>query len=119
MTVSHQPAAHTGRSSAPVSAKSLVGSLAQFFPDAMPLHLGVRVETKGPAVEQTVIEFGTADEVIFASTLPLEFGERLTISTSDKSLDAEVEVVALQVQAGSAAVAARFLERVPNWIVKR
>jgi hypothetical protein len=118
MTVSQQSAAHTGESSSAVPAKSLVGSLAQFFPDAMPLHLAVRVETKG-VFEQTVIEFGTTDEVIFASALALEFGDRLTISTSDKSLEAGVEVVALQFQGGAAAVAARFLERVPNWIVKR
>jgi hypothetical protein len=119
MTVSQQSAAHIRHSASAPSAQSLVNALAQFFPDAMPLHLAVRVETKAAEIEQTVIEFGTGDEIIFASALQLEFGDRLTISTSDKSLEAELEVVALQFQGGAAAVAARFLERVPNWIVKR
>lgn len=92
-------------------------SLAQFFPGAVPLRLPVRVRAGG-AEEQTVIEFGTADEVMFASTLPLEFSARVTITNSDASLTATAEVVAMQFCEGRAAVAARFVERVANWIVK-
>jgi hypothetical protein len=105
------PAAQTTRGALPVL-------LAQFFPDATPVRLPVRVEMANGAVEQTVLEFGTAEEVIFSSTLPLEFGDTLTISNSDKSLVAQAHVVALQFHGGATAVAARFSQRVPNWIVK-
>lgn len=100
------------------SQADVVQSLAEFFPEAAPLRLAVRVETESGATEQTVIEFGTADEVVFGSRLPLEFGDRLRISNSDGSLVASAHVVALQFHAGEAAVAARFSERVSNWIVK-
>jgi hypothetical protein len=97
---------------------SLVGSLAQFFPAATPLRLVVRVETDGGTAEQTVIEFGTANEVMFASRLALEFGDRLRLSNADESFVATANVVALQFHAGEAAVAARFSQRVPNWIIR-
>jgi hypothetical protein len=96
----------------------VVQSLAEFFPGAAPLRLAVNVETESGAAEQTVIEFGTAEEVVFGSRLPLEFGDRLQISNADGSLAATAHVVALQFHAGEAAVAARFSERVSNWIVK-
>lgn len=97
---------------------SLVGSLAQFFPAAAPLRLMVRVEMDGGTAEETVIEFGTANEVMFASRLALEFGDRLRISNADESFVATANVVALQFHAGESAVAARFSQRVPNWIIK-
>jgi hypothetical protein len=71
-----------------------------------------------PAEEATVIEFGTAREVFFASALPLEFAEKLRIQNSDRSLDVEVQVVAVQYHEGQLAVAARFIGDVSNWIVK-
>jgi hypothetical protein len=101
-----------------VAPGTAAGSLAEFFPQAAPLRLPVRVEMDNGAAEQTVIEFGTADEVMFASRLALEFGDVLTIRNSDGSLLAKAQVVALQFHAGEAGVAARFVERVPNWIVK-
>lgn len=68
--------------------------------------------------EHTVIEFGTAREVLFASTLPLEFEDRLRLVNSDGSLDADAAVVAVRYREGSKAVAARFLAEVGNWIIK-
>jgi hypothetical protein len=97
--------------------RAVAQSLAQFFPGAVPLRLPVQV-CAGGVEEQTVIEFGTANEVMFASTLPLEFSERVTITNSDSSLTATAEIVALQLCEGRAAVAARFVEPVANWIVK-
>jgi hypothetical protein len=67
--------------------------------------------------EATVIEFGTPQEVLFASVLPFEFAE-LRLQNADGSLDAEGSVVALQCLNGRTAVAARFTRDVPNWIVK-
>ena len=68
--------------------------------------------------ESTVIEYGTPREVLFASSLPLEFADKLRLRNSDGTLDAEACVVALQYNAGRTAVAARFTHAVPNWIVK-
>jgi len=64
-----------------------------------------------------VIEFGTAREVLFACTTPLEFADVLRLRNSDGSLDTEASVVAVQYHPGATIVAARFLHAVPNWIV--
>jgi hypothetical protein len=92
--------------------------LAQFFPGATPVRLPVRVIHEAGESEQTLIEYGTSQEVLFASGLPLEFGERVRVRNADGSLDAEAFVVALQFQSGHTAVAARFAHEVSNWIVK-
>lgn len=68
--------------------------------------------------ENTVIEFGTSREVLFACTTPLEFADVLRLRNSDGSLDTEASVVAVQYHPGTTIVAARFLTSVPNWIVK-
>ncbi len=65
-----------------------------------------------------MIEFGTAQEVIFASSLPLEFEDRVRLMNSDGSLDARATVVAVRYHEGRKAVAARFLGEVGNWIIK-
>jgi hypothetical protein len=57
-------------------------------------------------------------EVLFSSTLPLEFADKLKVQNSDGTLDAEASVVALQYTNGRTAVAARFTQEVSNWIVK-
>ena len=100
--------------------ESLVGRLAKFFPDATPVRIPVRVTglATGSCSEQTVIEFGTPREVLFASNLPLEFADKLRLRNSDGSLDADACVVAVQYQNGKTAVAARFARDVANWIVK-
>jgi hypothetical protein len=69
-------------------------------------------------LEETVIEFGTAREVLFACATPLEFADVLMLRNSDGSLDIKASVVAVQYHPGATAVAARFLNSVPNWIVK-
>jgi hypothetical protein len=94
--------------------------------------LPVKVVLEAGESEQTIIEFGTAQEVLFASALPLEFGQRLRVCNVDASLDAEACIVAMQcppqhtittgagmpAQNGYTAVAARFTEQVSNWIIK-
>jgi len=71
-----------------------------------------------PCNESTVIEFGTPREVLFASSLPLEFADKLRLQNSDGTLDAEASVVAVQYDNGCTAVAARFTRQVTTWIVK-
>ena len=104
------------------SRESSTAKLAKFFPDSTPLRIAVsltRVDGKGSlARESTVIEFGTPHEVLFASTLPLEFADKLRLRNSDGTLDAEACVVALQYNGSRTAVAARFTQEVANWIVK-
>jgi hypothetical protein len=96
--------------------------LAKFFPEASPVRIPIRltrvVDEGNAGTESTVIEFGTEREVLFSSTLPLEFADMLRLQNSDGTLDAEASVVALQYTSGRTAVAARFTQVVSNWIVK-
>jgi hypothetical protein len=48
----------------------------------------------------------------------MEFGDRLRLTNRDGSLDAEAEVMAVQVSASETLVAARFTAEVHNWIIK-
>lgn len=95
-----------------------VAKLARFFPEAVPVRIPVRV-TRGALSENAVIEFGTQREVLFASGLPLDFVDKVRLENSDGSLNTEAEIVAMQLHNGNAAVAARFVGDVTNWIVKR
>ncbi|HEX8816231.1 MAG TPA: hypothetical protein VF753_12080 [Terriglobales bacterium] len=111
----------TGTAVAASARVESTSKLAQFFPNATPVHIPVRLTRIGsgqPFSETTVIEFGTAHEVLFASTLPLEFADKLRLQNTDGSLDTEACVVALQYNAGRTAVAARFVRDVSNWIIK-
>lgn len=111
-----------GTASARSSQTSVVGRLAKFFPQATPVRIPVTLtrvgSESGAFSENTVIEFGTPREVLFASSVPLEFSETLRLQNSDSSLDAEASVVAVQYHNGWTAVAARFTREVANWIVK-
>ena len=101
--------------------QTCVQKLAQLFPQVSALRLPVRVITMGTGKkrleERTVIEFGTAHEVLFGSSLPLEFEDRVRIVNSDGSLDAKATVVAVRYHCGRKAVAARFVGTVQNWII--
>jgi hypothetical protein len=104
--------------------ESCVAKLARFFPEAVPVHIPVRVTRMGAngvsaLSENAVIQFGTPREVLFASGLPLDFEDKIRLENSDGSLDTEAEIVAMQLHDGNAAVAARFLRDVTNWIIKR
>jgi len=105
-----------------VAEQTCVEKLAQLFPNASPMRISVTATTvtsrRRRLQEQAVIEFGTAREVLFASTLPLEFDDRLRLVNSDGSLDARATVVAVRYHAGRKAVAARFDGEVRNWIIK-
>lgn len=70
------------------------------------------------AVQDTVIEFGTPNEVLFMVAQPLEFADHVLVESRDGTLRAEASVVAVQYHPERTVVAARFLKPVPNWIVK-
>lgn len=109
---------------APVRAahESTTAKLARFFPNATPVRIPVRLsrveEENSIAGENTIIEYGTSSEVLFTSSLPLEFADMLRVQNADGTLNAKACVVALQYNGRRTAVAARFTEHVPNWIVK-
>jgi hypothetical protein len=105
-----------------------VEKLAQFFPDAIAVRIPVRVTglgargsaAAGKALEEsTVIEWGTAREVLFASELPLEFDDQVRLENSDGTLKIVARVVAVQYHNGRTAVAARFTHPISNWIIQR
>jgi hypothetical protein len=102
--------------------QTCVEKLAQLFPNASAVRIPIRVLTIGGQKrrlqEQTVIEFGTAQEILFSSALPLEFEDRIRLLNSDGSLDANATVVAVRYHDGCKAVAARFVGDVDNWIIK-
>jgi hypothetical protein len=103
---------------------STVADLARFFPEATPVRIPIQLTRTGTlpgggrVQENTVIEFGTCREVLFACATRLEFADVLRLRNSDGSLDTEASVVAVQYHPGTTIVAARFLNAVPNWIVK-
>lgn len=95
--------------------------LAQFIPDGTRVKMPVEVSRlSGGSSEpvRTVLEYGTAREVIFRCGVPMEFGDRVRLTNRDGSLDAEAEVTAVQISASETLVAARFTAEVHNWIIK-
>ena len=112
-----------------------VGRLARFFPDATPVRIPVRlshakdnagngsVDPQVPrngwkALPETVIEYSTPNEVLFAVSYPLEFADHVLVESRDGSIHAEASIVAVQYHPERTVVAARFLKPVSNWIVK-
>ncbi|MGB0044303.1 MAG: hypothetical protein WCF61_01200 [Terriglobales bacterium] len=116
----------------------IVGRLARFFPEATPVRIPIKLsrthihadgngngnsngntrENENVFFQNTVIEFGTPHEVLFVVDHPLEFADRVLVESNDGSLHAEASVVAVQYHPERTVVAARFLQQVPNWIVK-
>jgi hypothetical protein len=105
-----------------VGTETCVEKLAHLFPNASAIRIPVKVVSLAtatrPLQEQTVIEFGTAHEVLFASGLPLEFEDGVRVVNSDGSLDTRAVVVAVRYHEGRKAVAVRFTGEVRNWIIK-
>jgi len=122
---------HQATAIARAAESEFVGRLARFFPEATPVRIPIRLshDAQADAADQgipqswsrlpdTVIEFGTPQEVLFAVSRPLEFGDHVLIESRDASLRVEASVVAVQYHRERTVVAARFLKPVPNWIVK-
>lgn len=117
-----------------------VSRLARFFPDATPVRIPIRLSRaqedahsngngngndQNPvapcawrALQETVIEFGTPNEVLFTVAYPLEFADHVLVESRDGWLHAEASIVAVQYHPERTVVAARFLKPVSNWIVK-
>jgi hypothetical protein len=113
----------------------MVSRLARFFPEATPVRIPIKLshingndnkrangdgighEDDTVFIQNTVIEFGTPREVLFAVDCPLEFADRVFVESKDGALHAEASVVAVQYHPERTVVAVRFLKYVPDWIV--
>jgi hypothetical protein len=99
-----------------------VAALARLFPGAVPVRIPVCVSKANAAstelAEQTVIEFGTAEEILFVTTLSLDFDDTVRVCNADGSLNTVAKVIAMRLHHGRMAIAARFLQGVANWIIK-
>ena len=106
----------------PIEPAECVEELARFFPGIMQVRIPVRVckgrDVNAAPAEQTIIEFGTADEVLFVSGLPLDFEDIVRVRNADGSLDIVAKIIAMHLYHDKMAIAAKFLEDVPNWIIK-
>jgi hypothetical protein len=106
----------------PIEPAECVEELARFFPGAVQVRIPVRVckgrSGKTASAEQTMIEFGTTEEVLFASDLPLDFEDIVRVRNVDGSLDLTAKIVAMHLYHDKMAIAAKLLEGVPNWIIK-
>jgi hypothetical protein len=69
--------------------------------------------------ESTFIEFGSQENVIFVSTLPLEFADHVRLEAERKAYTAEAIVVAVQYHEGRKAVAVRFLNGPCAWVTQQ
>ncbi len=100
---------------------STVGKLAEFFPEATPVSVPVRLRATdaagNPFSQETQIEFCTSREVLFAAAVPLEFQERILLESACGSFTADASVAAMRCDNRRRAVAARLARRVPNWIL--
>ena len=103
--------------------QTCVEKLAQLFPDRVTCALarardGARERRQRHLQEQTVIEFGTAHEVLFASVLPLEFEDRVRLAEfrwlARRRRDRRCCSLSRWPQSGGA----RFVGEVGNWIIK-
>ncbi len=96
--------------------------LAKFFPKLPAVRIPVRIlplragSTAARMQEATLVEFGSAEYVIFSCTLPLEFDDRVRLSRDGVNHSAEAAVIALQYHEGRKAVAVRFLEGPCEWM---
>jgi hypothetical protein len=118
--------------------QDIVSRLAKFFPEATPVRIPIKLsrtrnnainnatgngdasarENDSAFIQDTVIEFGTPREVLFAVNRRLEFADCVLLESKDGALRAEASVVAVQYHPERTVVAVRFLKQVPNWIVK-
>jgi hypothetical protein len=103
-------------------AQSCVDQLARFFPQASPARLQVQVTAirSGNAKlrERATIEFAAVDCAIFASTLPLEFDDRVRLERDGKFRNTDAIVIAVQYHAGRKAVAVKFTQGPCNWVTQ-
>jgi hypothetical protein len=68
--------------------------------------------------EAVTVEFAAPDYAIFASTLPLEFDDRVRLEREGISRKAEAVVIAVQYHQGRKAVAVKFAQAPCDWVTQ-
>ncbi|MCI0627432.1 MAG: hypothetical protein L0387_38265 [Acidobacteria bacterium] len=100
---------------------SAVSKLAEYFPEATPVRVPVRLHVSDVAgntfSQDTQIEFCTDREVLFAAPVPLEYQERILLESACGSFVTDASVAAMRCDNSRRAVAARVVRRVPDWIL--
>jgi hypothetical protein len=95
--------------------------LARFFPQALPVRLRAQVTAvrsgSSKLHESVIVDFAAPECAIFASTLPLEFDDRVRLEREGKSRKAEATVVAVQYHEGRKAVAVKFTQGPCEWVM--
>jgi len=98
-----------------------VQQLARFFPNALPVRLRAQVSAVRSGTvkhhEAVTIEFPATDCAIFASSLPLEFDDRVRLEREGKSRKADATVIAVQYHDGRKAVAVKFAQAPCEWVM--
>ncbi len=95
--------------------------LLSLYPDAKPVRIPVRVQLppRGKNVrETTTIAYKTRDAAIFSMKFPLYGGETILLHHAAESGAAAAVAVALMPNGPGWAVAARFVDGTPRWILK-
>lgn len=103
------------------AATECVAELAKFFPGIVPLRIPVLIfkgDSAKAAAEQTMIEFGTAEECLFVCGLPLEFEDLVHVRAENGTLDSTAKIVAMRLHDDKMAFAARFVNDVTDWIAR-
>jgi hypothetical protein len=94
--------------------------LARFFPDAEAVRIAVEVTPlrngAGEFRETVLVEYASAETMIFSATLPLEFADRIRLLLAEGSGQSEATVVAVQYHEGRKAIAVQFAERQGDWV---
>lgn len=94
----------------------------RFFPQAIAVQIPVQVTALRPGKtrlsERTIVEFGSRENAIFLSNLPLEFDDRVLIERNPGALRAKAAVIAVQYHEGKKAVAVRFLDGTRDWMTQ-
>lgn len=106
-----------------VEEQACTEQLARFFPKLPAARIGVRVSSRrsgqARAQETTLLEFASEEFGIFLCRLALEFDDRVELVREGGGRPVEAAVIALQYQAGSKAVAVRFLNGPCDWMNNR
>jgi hypothetical protein len=109
---------HRGNREPAQVCENAAARLAELFPRVTAMRIPIRLVFADGRSEETVIEFGTANEVIFRARAEVGFGEPVQLINDDGSLDAKATVIAVQWAESEQAIAVRFSGQIANWIIK-
>jgi len=84
----------------------------------MAVEVKPRRSGTGEFRETVMVEFASAENMIFSATLPLEFADRVRLQLAEGSGQSDATVVAVQYHEGRKAIAVQFAEGQRGWVKK-